>query len=168
MLGCKEREKIVSCNSVRLAFGLLLYSYLTQKLGIICSVYHCSDQTMTGLVFMGKFTFAQCSHHSSALSGSRWSCALCTCYNSILIQQLINFPALGKWKLYENIICVVWCGGLVKVVCRGLVASFSASRPPIPDLILGLRPPHSAIWGAADHTVILYSSVHWAVKRVKK
>ena len=92
-LGCKESEKIISCNGVCLAFGLLMYAYLTQKLGIICSVYHCSDQTVTGLVFMGKFTFAQCSPRSSALSGSRRSCA---CYNSILIQRLINFPALGQ------------------------------------------------------------------------
>ena len=39
------------------------------------------------------------------------------------------------------------CGGLVRV---------SASRSPIPGSNLDLGPPHSVVWGAADHTVILY------------
>ena len=38
----------------------------------------------------------------------------------------------------------------------GLVVRVSASRSSILDSNLGLGPPHGVVWGAADHTVILY------------
>ena len=40
--------------------------------------------------------------------------------------------------------------------CGGLVVRVLATRSPVPGSILGPGPPHSVIWGAADHTVILY------------
>ena len=48
------------------------------------------------------------------------------------------------------------CGGLARR-CGGLVVRVFASRSPVPGSILGPGPPDSVVWGAADHTVILYN-----------
>ena len=47
--------------------------------------------------------------------------------------------------------------------------SVPASGPPGPGSNLGPGPPHSVVWGAADHTVILYEKYNKnPIKRFKK
>ena len=77
------------------------------------------------------------------------------------ILKKVNF-LLGKFEFYAKVNFDVFYNSNKFIIyqylrrCGGLVVRVHTSRLPGPGSNLGPGPPHSVVWGAADHTVILY------------
>ena len=78
----------------------------------------------------------------------------------------MDFVLFGFFNgfVWSGSVCINWTrntahGDNFTNLCKEVwwsMGSVPASGPPGPGSYLELGPPHSVVWGAADHTVILY------------